>query len=196
MEEVWKDIVGYEGIYQISNLGRVKSLERISPQGHKLVETIRNTYDNGCGYLYIDLYDNNAKRNKFSIHRIVATAFIDNPNGLPCVNHKDENKKNNCADNLEWCTHKYNNNYGNHGIKASLAHKGKNMGADHIGSRKVICITTGKVFDCISEAAKFYNIIGRSHISGCCRGEHKYIGKLEDGTELKWMYYDDYLKTL
>ncbi len=102
--EIWKDILGYEGHYQISNEGRVKSLVRwMCP-----VERIRKLYDNGRGYLVIDLTALPQKRKTYPIHRLVAIAFIPNPSGYPQVNHKDTNKWNNNVSNLEWCTKSYN----------------------------------------------------------------------------------------
>jgi hypothetical protein len=101
LEEIWKDIKEYKGKYQVSNTGKVK-------RGN----TLLNPYDNGKGYLNVSLYFN--KRNITArVNRLVAQEFVENPNNYKFVNHKDENKKNNNVDNLEWCTIKYNNNYGN-----------------------------------------------------------------------------------
>ena len=98
MTEIWKDIVGYEGLYQVSNLGRVKSVKR---------NKILSQKHNWDGYLRIQLWRNN--KNKYvSIHRLVAEAFIENPNKKPFINHIDGNKQNNNVDNLEWCTQKEN----------------------------------------------------------------------------------------
>lgn len=103
MTEIWKNIEGYEGKYQVSNLGQVKSMigqeKVLHPKKH------RN------GHLQIGLHKDK-KRKTMYIHRLVAQAFIPNPDNLPCVNHKDENPSNNNVDNLEWCTQKYNCNYG------------------------------------------------------------------------------------
>lgn len=104
--EIWKDIEGYEGIYQISNKGSVKSIPRKGAKGG----LIKPTADKD-GYLCIGL-NKNARRKTFKVHRLVAAAFIPNTENLPEVNHKDENKLNNCVDNLEWCTHIYNSSYG------------------------------------------------------------------------------------
>lgn len=93
--EKWKNIEGFDG-YEVSNYGNVRSPRRMIKQ-HK----------NGRGYYRVWLPDN---RFHF-VHRLVAEAFIDNPRGYPIINHKDEEKTNNHADNLEWCTHKYNSNY-------------------------------------------------------------------------------------
>ena len=113
MQEIWKDIIGYEGFYQISNLGRVKSLARVcgtSAKKYTCVERILKPR-NVCDYNSVMLY-RNGKNKQFKCSRLVAQAFIPNPENLPIVNHKDENKRNDCVDNLEWCTIKYNTNYG------------------------------------------------------------------------------------
>lgn len=110
MNEIWKDIPNYEGEYQISNLGRVKSFRKSSKYGSPKEYFLKpTTRDNG--YCNVTLYGKNG-RHKFLVHRLVAQAFIPNPNNLPQVNHKDENPMNNEVDNLEWCTNEYNNAYG------------------------------------------------------------------------------------
>ena len=107
IQEVWKDIKGYEGLYQISNLGRVKTLNRICKIHRKatreIKEIILTTKFLPKGYCFIALYKNN-KETKFYIHRLVATAFIPNIDNKPQVNHKDGNKNNNVVSNLEWVT--------------------------------------------------------------------------------------------
>lgn len=118
MNEIWKDVDGYEGLYQISNLGNVKSF-RGSTKFGKPKELILKPSTINSGYHVVTLYSENGKKRKFQIHRLVAEAFIENPEGFPCVNHKDENKTNNCVDNLEWCTYQYNNNYGTARVRAS-----------------------------------------------------------------------------
>ena len=102
MEEVWKSVVGYEGYYEVSNLGRVR---RVTNKNNLLVP---NTLP--YGYLQVCL-SVNAVRKQHRIHRLVAEAFLPNPNNLPIVNHKDWNPSNNRVDNLEWCDVKYNNSY-------------------------------------------------------------------------------------
>lgn len=115
MKEVWKDIVGYEGLYQVSSSGTVRSLDRYVPHktfGKKFCEgCMMAAHINNAGYMTVNLCKHN-KYKSFDIHRLVALAFIPNPDNLPQVNHKDENKHNNCVDNLEWCTNQENNLYG------------------------------------------------------------------------------------
>ena len=101
MEEVWKPIFDYSD-YQVSNLGRIRSLKRYK---------ILKQYTNSFGYKSVNLTKFGISKS-FAIHRLVAKAFIPNPNKYPCVNHKDENPSNNCVSNLEWCTYQYNNTYG------------------------------------------------------------------------------------
>lgn len=118
MKEVWKDITDYEGLYQVSNLGRVRSLGRYINPNQYLEERILKHRLNKNGYYRVNLYKNNIHKT-ICIHQLVALVFIDNPNEYKCINHKDENKLNNRVDNLEWCTTKYNNNYGTARIRAS-----------------------------------------------------------------------------
>lgn len=126
MEEIWKDIEGYEGMYMVSSLGRVKTLVG----RYKNVAILKEKYKKN-GYCSITLYKNK-KPHTYLVHRLVAQAFIPNPNNYPVVNHKDENKQNNCVENLEWCTQQYNINYGNGNHKRSLSHKGKQFTKTHI----------------------------------------------------------------
>lgn len=112
MEEIWKDIKGFEGLYQVSNLGRVRSLDHYVKNGHgnRLVHgKVLKPYKSSHGYLFVAL---GKKAKHRSVHRLVATAFIQNLENLPDVNHKDENKSNNVSSNLEWCNHSYNALYG------------------------------------------------------------------------------------
>lgn len=111
MQEIWKDIKDYEGLYQISNLGRVKSLmgwnfgKNDYEKREKVLKPSKGEYEK------VVLFKN-GKNKTYAVHRLVAKTFIPNLDNKPQVNHKDENKQNNCVDNLEWCTHKENMNYG------------------------------------------------------------------------------------
>lgn len=109
-QEVWKDVVGYEGLYKVNNLGKVI----------KLGKNIRfmTPCKDRCGYLFIRLTKNGKRKTKM-LHDVIGEAFIPNPNNLPEINHKDENKLNNNLDNLEWCNRQYNNNYGTRTQRAS-----------------------------------------------------------------------------
>lgn len=105
-QEIWKDVKGYEGIYQVSNKGRIKSLERTINYGNRLYhkkETFMKQVLDKRGYPCVKLNKDNCVKG-ISFHRIVAQTFIPNPNNKPQVNHKDGNKLNNCVENLEWVT--------------------------------------------------------------------------------------------
>lgn len=151
--EIWKDIEGYEGMYQVSNIGRVRALDRVKPnsggqiaKGHILPQS-----DNGHGYRFVSLWKFNKGR-RFYVHRLVASAFIPNPNNFPIINHKDENKSNNRYENLEWCTQKYNINYGNHmkRLKESYIANGNNRPIDVYDKNGAFL----KTFDCSNEVCK------------------------------------------
>ena len=107
--EIWKDVVGYEGLYQVSNLGRVKSLPKYHYKYEKILHPTVRKKD---GRVTVMLSKSPVDRKRFSVHRLVAIAFLDNPYNYPEINHIDENPQNNCVNNLEWCTRKYNMNYG------------------------------------------------------------------------------------
>lgn len=114
--EVWCDVVGYEGLYMVSNKGRIKSHTRMVdyPDGTKRLaygKLIKRNIDSQTGYPRVHLSKNGISTT-YNVHRIVAEAFIPNPLQFPIINHKDEDKTNNRADNLEWCTQEYNVNYG------------------------------------------------------------------------------------
>lgn len=200
MLEEWRDIEGYEGLYQVSNLGRVKSLK--SQYGYRKI--ILKPRKNKYGYFHLQLH-NKGNIKDCTIHRLVAQAFIPNPNNYPQINHKDENKLNNNVSNLEWCTAKYNTNYGTRNQRSSKSNKGKKRksryhteetkrkmkenhadfnGKNNPVARRVINIDTGKVFDTIREASKYYNIKCQGNISEACRGKRNKVGGYN------WKYID------
>lgn len=144
MKEVWKDIDGYEGYYKVSNLGRVKSIERkitytnsngITRQ-HPVKEMIIAQKTDKHGYQKVSL-KKEKQRKLCGVHRLVAQAFIDNPDNLPLVNHKDEIRGNNNVLNLEWCTYKYNNNYGN--ARAKMAEAKRKYYAKRRAEKEALC---------------------------------------------------------
>lgn len=180
MSEIWKDIEGYEEKYQVSNLGRVKSLSRKVQFGNTFritPEKFLKYCDNGKGYQYVCL--GKGVENRRYIHRLVAEAFIPNPLNLPEVNHKDCNPRNCIEENLEWCDAKYNNNYGNHNEKHSKP-------VDQYTPDGILV----KTWKSIKEAESH---IHRKHIWDCC------VGKREKCGGYIWKYHvsaEDVLKQL
>lgn len=168
MQEIWKDIKGYEGKYQISNLGNVKSLNYNKIGVEKLLSFWKSKY------LYVNLYKNN-KGKTFKVHTLVAEAFIPNPNNYPQVNHKDENKHNNCVNNLEWCTAKYNCNYGTRNKRIynetsfKKGHKPKSCKKVEKYSLDGLLLDT---YYSIREAGRKNNF-SASSIYKCCEGKTK-----------------------
>lgn len=116
-QEIWKPVKDFEGLYEVSNFGRVRSFEK----GCNHPEMILKPIVKSDGYTLVNLYYAHRKFKARYVHRLVAQAFIPNPNNYPQVNHKDENKQNNRAENLEWCTAHYNWHYSNVGEKFKAA---------------------------------------------------------------------------
>lgn len=174
--EIWKNIEGYENLYQISSEGRVKSLGNGSSNSK---ERILKSYKDKDGYLRVSLWKE-GKVKKYYIHRLVAQAFIPNPNNLPQVNHKDEKPSNNRVENLEWCDNKYNCNYGTHNERVAKALKNRK------GFSKPIL-----QFNLDSEFIRRWNStreaerdlgFNQSNITKCCKG------KLKTAYGYIWMY--------
>ena len=111
MNEIWREIRGFEGLYRVSNLGRVMGYPRITRSGYYIAPRIIKGSLYTSGYIVVKLRCGD-KLKRFAVHRLVAEAFVQNPGRYPIINHKDEDKTNNRADNLEWCTHQYNSTYG------------------------------------------------------------------------------------
>ena len=198
MEEVWKDIVGYEGLYQVSNYGRVKSLDKIDSKGYHRREKILRTPSSKDGYCQTGLTKEGIRK-MYKVHRLVADAFISNPKNKPQVNHIDGNKTNNHITNLEWVTRAENMKHaykigltkGNKGHKHSEKTKNRmsNSHKDKYGI-KVICITTGEVFSSIRTASQNTNAT-ENGISLCCKGKQNYSGKsLVTNEKLSWQYLE------
>lgn len=159
MREEWKPIVGYEDRYEVSNYGRVRSLP------------VKSRTKYFCGRVLVLMTDKlgykivNLSRKTYKVHRLVAKAFIDNPNNYICVNHKDEDKSNNKVDNLEWCTHKYNSNYGTRTERIAKS-VSKKIVQYSLDGKEI------KVWDSITNAAKAFGVKPTT-ICGCCAGRQK-----------------------
>lgn len=152
-KEIWKDIPEYEGYYQISNLGRLKTLKR---EGFILNDRIRKSVKDQKGYLKLGLNKNNKKK-MFRISRLVAEAFIPNPNNYPQINHKDGNKQNNHYKNLEWCNNSQNRI---HGFRTGLIKKpiGELNPNSKLTLIQINQIRILKNLFTINELSKIYNI--------------------------------------
>jgi hypothetical protein len=192
--EIWKDIEGYEGIYQVSNVGRVKSLERTTKSSRNGTEYFRTIKPkilkqsfNRCGYLKVPL-GRGLIRKQMYIHRLVAIAFIDNPTKKPTVDHLNTIKTDNRVCNLRWATYseQINENaiskekFRRNTIKTSLENMKK---ANESNKKKVKCITTNITFNSLKEGAEYYNI-DRRRVSDCCKG------KIKQHKGLRWEYID------
>lgn len=164
--EDWKDVEGYEGIYQISNWGRVKSLsrERYNGHGYYVVgDKIRKLMLSEKGYYLVMLTKNNTSKN-YRVHRLVAKHFIPNINNYPIINHIDEIKTNNHVNNLEWCTQNQNLNHGNARLNQS---KGQNIPV-------LQCDLYGNVirrYDSMIDTRQ--DGFSNSGVGRCCSGERK-----------------------
>lgn len=159
MSEIWKDIIGFEGHYQVSNKGKIRSIKNNKIKELKPYKEIKR-----CGYLSVYLRLPGQKFTK-KVHRLVAEAFIPNPNGFPEVNHIDENKENNCVENLEWCTGEYNLCYGTRLKRISESNKMKV--AQYSLNGKLL-----EIFNSQGEAAEKTNST-QGGISDCIRGRIK-----------------------
>lgn len=183
LNEIWKDIKDYEGLYQISNYGRVKSLERFLCKRHVLCKILKSGKDKQS-YELVALSKAN-KLKTFRVHRLVAQAFIPNPDNKPQVNHIDGNKQNNNVDNLEWCT---NGENGKHAWDNGL--RTKKYGKDRYNSRSVYQLTDDykiiKVWDSIMDIERLLGF-NHSDISQCCKHKmnksHNFIWRYKEEIE-------------
>ena len=169
MKEIWKPIKNYEGLYEVSNLGNVKSIKN-----NTLIKPALNK-----GYLRLVLYKNGKKKNK-TIHQLVAQAFIDNPNDYICVNHINEVKTDNRVENLEWCDNNYNDNYGTRNKRIA-----KRL------SKKIVQLDINNnyinTWDSASDVGRIIGI-NPSNIRSCCRNIRKNAGGYI------WKYYSEYVR--
>ena len=185
LNEEFKDIQDYEGLYQISNYGRVKSLYKIDKNNHSTPLKILRLYKHGTGdnqYLVVNLSNGGKEKVKY-VHRLVAQTFISNPQDKPQVNHEDGCKFNNCVYNLQWCTNGENQRHAlRNGLKKPAT--GLNCG----NTRKVVQYTKNnevvKVWDYITLASKKLNI-KLSNIINCCQN------KIPSAGGYKWKYYEE-----
>jgi hypothetical protein len=152
MIEVWKDIKGYEGLYQISNLGNVKSIYRYKKK--------LKPYKNKNGYYYVNLYKNNQLKHLY-IHRLVAENFISNFEKKSFVNHKNGIKTDNRVFNLEWCTRSENELHKHNILEKQV--------------KKVKCLETNNIYISIADASRKTNI-GKGNIWSCCNGRRQTAG--------------------
>lgn len=185
--EVWKDAVGYEGFYQVSNLGRVLSLSRPTYNGVKHYFTkpqLIKPCVKSNGYFVVSIYKEPQKRKTHHVHRLVATAFCDNPHNKPHIDHINANKQDNRAVNLRWVTQQENNANPRSSIKISLSKKGKN---NTKLSHPVVSIDkNNKITHYCSLSYASSVGLSRYKIDRCCRG-------LSDNyNDCKWMYLSDY----
>lgn len=181
-KEQWKPVVGYEGLYAVSSLGRVKSLDRIVPCKNGTTMTKRGRiikpHTIGFGYQRLQLCRNN-KGVKFLVHRLVAEAFLPNPNGFPIINHIDKNTSNNSVENIEWCTYKYNTTYDNASEKR--AEKTRKAVRQYTLDGEFIA-----EYKSVTEASKATNIAMLS-ICACCKKRKQY----SHTKDYIWRYADD-----
>lgn len=162
MNEIWKPVVGYEGYYEVSNTGKVRSVDRIvidkkGRQYFRKGTELKQNIDRG--YCRVSITKDGIKET-LKVHRLVALAFIPNPDNLPQVNHKDENKQNNNVENLEWVTCKDNQNYGTRTQRSADSHKKSIAMLDKETLKEI------KIFNSLQEAAIFLNTpVNASNIS-------------------------------
>ena len=171
MSEIWTDLLGYDTLYEISNLGRVRT-RYFKNKGYTNEYRFIEPVDNGNGYLRFNFKLNGRQKTAY-LHRLVAEYFVDNPNNYNEVNHKDENKCNNCADNLEWCEHHYNCNYGTRNIRSAEK-----------ATKPIKCLDTGEIFTSILHAANHYGI-GITALSNHLNGRSKTC------VGYKWVYLNE-----
>lgn len=161
--EIWKDVPGFEGLYQVSHVGNVRSVTRTITRSDGRVYVkqgkLLKSFVTNKGYEYVMLNDAQHKQHLKTVHRLVAQAFIPNPNSLPIVNHKDENKLNNDASNLEWCTQSYNMTYNDVNRRVSSKLKGRQAyNAVHVIDESTGVIYTSKQ-QCAKECKLRWNVL-------------------------------------
>ena len=173
MKEViveWRPIAGYKGLYEISDFGRVRSLNYNHTGRTQVLKAGMNTQ----GYLFVCLYKD-GKHKLYTVHRLVAQAFLANPDNMPEVNHIDECKTNNAVSNLEWCTRAYNINYGTGIARRAAASKSKPV-QQFSKDGTFVAVWPSTI------EARRQTGINESHICACCKG------KLHTAGGYRWLY--------
>lgn len=172
--EFWKTIKGYNGLYMVSNLGNVKSLGNDKSRKERILKP----YLNNNGYCYVNL-SKEGKIKNYTIHRLVATTFLPNPDNLSQVNHKNEDKTDNRVSNLEFCDNRYNSNYGTRNERMAKARQ-----------KPIIQLSKDNVYvkqwESATQVERELNI-NDGHIGDCCKKKRNTSGGY------KWMYLEDYL---
>lgn len=186
MKEEWRAVPGYEGLYELSNMGRVRSLDRIvrasGVSKRRAFGCVLNPYTNKLRYQYVAL-SKDGKSKTLSVHRLVANVFVPNPNNYSIINHKDENPSNNRADNLEWCTQMYNVHYGTGMERGDAKSNHGRMAVDKLDlNGNYICS-----YRSISEAAEAVGVRKQS-ICACLKGKHSNGRNVFTAGGYKWRY--------
>lgn len=191
--EIWKDVPGYEGIYLVSNLGRVKRLPLGKQWPYRRTHNnIRKLKVSKEGYYVVNLSKDN-KVKWFGVHRLVAMAFIPNPLNLPWINHKNENKLDNNVDNLEWCDARYNTCYGSGRERQKASRKlsdpinnSRKIVGEKLSKRVALLDENGivRVFPSITNAMKETSVAGSTIIDQCKNAR-------KSRRKTYWRYYDD-----
>lgn len=182
MEEEWKPVPGYIGYYEVSNIGNVRSVDRLVTYSNGIKHVYKGRMlkqdVNYKGYHRVRLHKD-GKSKAFSVHRLVALAFIPNQDNLPQVNHIDENKSNNCVLNLEWCTSRYNNNYGNR-INNSV---NTYLNNNDLGRHVLRCDMNNNIIQEYRSTYEVEKLFGKNHsyIRKCCN-----TNKVAYGYRWKW----------
>lgn len=174
MTEIWKDIPGYEGLYQASNRGNIRSLN------WRKMNIVRNLYlkPHNKGYFQVELSKDGVKK-MITVHRLVAMTFIPNPDNLPAINHKDENKSNNNVSNLEWCTFSYNTSYSSnkHPERYRFINRQKCKRIPYKYNQKIeqIDVSNGETVKIWNDIVtiKYEKNYNSWSISECCNGKRK-----------------------
>lgn len=187
MKEEWRAVPGYEGLYEVSNMGRVRSLDRIvrasGVSKRRAFGRVLRPYVNKLKYQFVAL-SKEGKSKSLLVHRIVASVFIPNPNGYNIINHKDENPSNNCVDNLEWCTQMYNVHYGTGMERGNAKYDHGRIAIDKLDLEgNYIC-----TYPSATDAALDVGVTKQSILS-CVKGRGSNGRRVTKSAGYKWRYH-------